>query len=134
MSKCCLLCVVMAAATSFADVVWETKAIQAKIDAVAAAGGGRVAVARGVHPCGTLHLKSGVELHLEEGAVLLGGDKSDDYEDIEESDGIYPEKSKKVFIVADGAHDIAITGKGVIDCHGQEFFRQTPGRFWAKPN
>ena len=136
MNMRCLFCVVMSAATSFADVAWETTAIQARIDAAAAAGGGRVTVGKGVHPCGTIWLKSGVELHLEEGAVLLGGDKSDDYEDIEESDGIYPEKSKKVFIVADGAHDIAITGRGVIDGQGPKFFDRNTvlwDYWWEKP-
>ena len=122
--------------TACADVAWETAAIQSRIDAASAAGGGRVVVTRGVHPCGTLHLKSGVELHLEEGAVLQGGDKSADYEDVEVEDGIYPEKSKKVFISAEDAHDIAITGKGVIDGQGPKFFDQNTvlwEHWWEKP-
>ncbi|MBO7720979.1 MAG: hypothetical protein J6T01_01080 [Kiritimatiellae bacterium] len=130
----------MATATSFAGVSRETPAIQSQIDAAAAAGGGRVTVTEGVHPCGTLHLKSGVELHLEEGAVLLGGARSEDYADVENSDGIRPEAnppfSRKAFIVAADAHDIAITGKGVIDGQGTLFFDQSSvlwGQWWQKP-
>lgn len=119
----------------------ETTRIQREIDAAAAKGGGRVVITKGEHPCGTLYLKSGVELHLEEGAVLSGGGRPDDYDDAIPVDEVYSYEgchtnttTRKAFIYAGNAHDIAITGKGVIDCHGQEFFRQTPGRFWAKPN
>ena len=64
--------------------------IQQAIDAAAAAGGGRVVVAPGVHPIGTLRLKSHVELHLEKGAVLLGGTKRDDYDGIDFDAGRRP--------------------------------------------
>ena len=113
-----------------------TERIQREIDAASAKGGGRVVITKGVHSCGTLHLKKGVELHLEEGAVLLGGDKSEDYEDVETREGLYPENSKKVFIIAEDADDIAITGKGVIDGQGPKFFDRSElvwGHFWKKP-
>ena len=50
----------------------------------------RVVVAPGVHPIGTLRLKSHVELHLEKGAVLLGGTKRDDYDGIDFDAGRRP--------------------------------------------
>ena len=116
---------------------WETAAIQAKIDAVAANGGGRVTVGKGVHPCRTLYMKSGVELHLEEGAVILGGTKPEDYDDVLPLDQIYTYSNavpatvtRKAFIFAEDAHGIAITGKGVIDNSGTAFFDH---RTWAKP-
>ena len=116
---------------------WETAAIQAKIDAAAANGGGRVIVGEGVHPCRTLYLKSGVELHLEEGAVILGGTKPEDYDDAMPLDQIYTYSNavpatvtRKAFIFAQDAHGIAITGKGVIDNSGTAFFDH---RTWAKP-
>ena len=116
---------------------WETAAIQAKIDAAAANGGGRVIVGKGVHPCRTLYLKSGVELHLEEGAVILGGTKPEDYDDAMPLDQIYTYSNavpatvtRKAFIFAQEAHGIAITGKGVIDNSGTAFFDH---RTWAKP-
>ena len=116
---------------------WETAAIQAKIDAAAANGGGRVTIEKGVHPCRTLYLKSGVELHLEEGAVILGGTKPEDYDDAMPLDQIYTYSNavpatvtRKAFIFAEEAHGIAITGKGVIDNSGTAFFDH---RTWAKP-
>ena len=116
---------------------WETAAIQAKIDAAAAKGGGRVTVGKGVHPCRTLYLKSGVELHLEEGAVILGGTKPEDYDDAMPLDQVYTYSNavpatitRKAFIFAQDAHGIAITGKGVIDNSGTAFFDH---RTWAKP-
>ncbi len=116
---------------------WETEAIQAKIDAAAANGGGRVIVGKGVHPCRTLYLKSGVELHLEEGAVILGGTKPEDYDDAMPLDQVYTYSNavpatitRKAFIFAQDAHGIAITGKGVIDNSGTAFFDH---RTWAKP-
>lgn len=75
----------LAAATGLSDEAAERRAntarLQAQIDAASAKGGGRVTVAKGVCRCGTLYLKSGVELHIEEGAVLQGGGKSEDYDD-----------------------------------------------------
>lgn len=50
----------------------ETNRIQLAIDAAAAAGGGRVVVPKGRHLVGQLDLRTNVELHLEEGAVLEG--------------------------------------------------------------
>ena len=121
----------------------ETERIQGEIDRVAAQGGGRVTVAAGEHPCGTLYLKSGVELHLEEGAVLLGSGKSADYDDAIPKAEMYdyeqmPPESRtlKAFIYAQGATNVAITGKGTIDGRGPEFFDHNTvlwERFWAKP-
>lgn len=123
---------------------WETSEIQVRIDAAAANGGGRVTVKKGVHPCRTLCLKSGVELHLEEGAVLLGGANPDDYDDVIPSEMVYrygdtnmtPTVTRKAFLFADCATNIAITGKGTIDLQGPEFFDHNTtlwGCFWAKP-
>lgn len=49
------------------------------IDQVAAAGGGRVMVPGGIFLSGTVILKSGVTLHLDEGAVLLGSTTLSDF-------------------------------------------------------
>ena len=121
----------------------ETRGIQAAIDAASAAGGGRVTVTEGVHRCGTLRLRSGVELHFEKGAVLLGGERSEDYDDavpqemVYDYDGAVPETATlKAFIVADGATNVAITGEGTIDARGPAFFDRNSvlWRFyWAKP-
>lgn len=57
----------------------ETDAIQRRIDAANATGGGRVTIARGVHFIRTLRLKSDVELYLESGAELRGSRDPEDY-------------------------------------------------------
>lgn len=49
----------------------NTLAIQRTIDAVHAGGGGVVLVPRGRFLTGVLHLKSNVQLHLHEEAILL---------------------------------------------------------------
>lgn len=122
------------------DFVPEAKtgaAIQRAIDAAAAAGGGRVVLQRGVYESSTLYLKSRVELHVPEGAVLLGGARPEDYDDVDDPRiGKAPEKSKKVFIACIGAEDVAITGGGVIDGQGVKFY-DTSKRMWgmyAKPS
>ena len=53
--------------------------IQAEIDAVAKAGGGRVTVKPGRHLVGQIELRDNVELHLEKGAVLEGSRCPADY-------------------------------------------------------
>src|ERR1039457_7084608 len=57
----------------------DTRALQAAIDACAAAGGGTVYFPPGSYLSGTLFLKSHITLHLDGGATLLGSTKLDDY-------------------------------------------------------
>ena len=84
--------------------------IQKAIDEVSAAGGGRVIVPPGTFLTGTLFLKSGVDLHLEQGAMLLGPHNTGDYTN----------KSRPSLIYAEGQKNITISGKGIIDGQGQE--------------
>ncbi len=122
----------------------ETKAIQSQIDEAAARGGGRVVVSPGVHRCGTLYLKSGVELHLAEGAELLGGSRPEDYDDAIPADMLYrygdsattPTVTRKALIFAENAENVAITGAGTVRIDGPDFFDRTSslwGLWWAKP-
>lgn len=97
--------------------------IQSAIDQVAAQGGGRVVVPAGDYQTGSLRLRSHVDLHLDKGANLLGGAKSEDYDSFPaEICSIKPEGSSKVFLYAWDAEDIAVTGEGVIDGQGPKFF------------
>lgn len=137
----------LTALTGLADEAAERRAntvrLQAEIDSAAAKGGGRVTVEKGVHPCGTLYLKSNVELHLADGAVLQGGGKSEDYDDAIPDRHVYRYKgmrpftdTRKAFVFAQNATNVAITGKGMIDGRGPDFFDRSTclwGRFWAKP-
>ena len=57
----------------------QTAALQRAVDEVSRAGGGRVTVPAGCWLTGALRLKSGVELHLEEGARLCFSTDHADY-------------------------------------------------------
>lgn len=99
-----------------------TKAIQAAIDRTSATGGGTVSVPPGVFKTGSLFLKQDVELHLCEGAVLLG---STDLAD-------YPKKNTRIeghfepwtsaLINATDLDGVRITGSGVLDGNGKPFW------------
>ena len=94
----------------------NTKALQALIDK-----GGKVVFAKGEYHIGQLELKDGVELHLEEGAVLLGSTSPYDYSPVGTGKSVgdaRKDKSQLGLIVAKDAHNIAITGSGTIDGQG----------------
>lgn len=57
----------------------DTGAIQAAIDRAAKRGGGTVTVPEGTYLCGSIWLKSNVELHLDPGAVIKGSPDIKDY-------------------------------------------------------
>lgn len=131
-----LLVLPIACAADFTPSAHTGAAIQQAIDAAHAAGGGRVTLEKGVYPSGTLYLKSHVELHVPEGATILGNDTPDGYDDVDDSRiGSRPEKSTKVFIACLDAEDVAITGTGVIDGQGVKFYdaKTLRGAFFAKP-
>ena len=94
-------------------------AIQKAIDKVSLAGGGTVTVPAGDFVTGPLELKSGVELHLEMGARLLGVADISAYD---RAHWVNPETGRKSphcgLIYANGQKDIAITGLGTIDGQG----------------
>jgi polygalacturonase len=52
----------------------DTAAINKAIEAAAAAGGGTVAIPAGNYLCFSIHLKSNVGLHLDEGATIIAAD------------------------------------------------------------
>ena len=110
--------------------------IQTAIDRVYAKGGGVVIVPKGQYDVGSIQLKSKVELHLEKGAYLLGGSRSEDYYSFpEEICQIRPERSSKVLLYAYDANDIAVTGEGTIDGQGLAFFdtTQVKNGYFPKP-
>jgi len=127
----------MAAATTvFVPKAHTGAAIQVAIDEAYAAGGGRVELEKCVYSSGTLYLKSNVELHIPEGAVILGGSRPEDYDDVVDSRiGKRPEKSDKVFIACLFATNVCISGKGVIDGQGVKFYDTTKFKWgmYAKP-
>ena len=90
-----------------------TDLIQKAVDHCSASGGGKVTVPTGVFLTGTIYLRSNTTLHLENGAVLLGSTKIEDYR---------PRNVIRAF----NAQNICITGNGTINGQGHVFwFRPT---------
>jgi len=89
----------------------NTQFIQNAIDKAYKNGGGKVIIPKGKFLTGSIVLKSGVELHLQKKAVLLGSTNIEDYISIH----IW-----KALILADSATNISITGDGTIDGQGAE--------------
>lgn len=100
----------------------DTKAIQSTIDACSRAGGGRVWFSPGRYLSGTLHLKSGVTLDLEAGAVLLGSTNLADYPAAVPAMRSYTDTyTDKSLIYAEKVENIGIAGRGKIDGQGKAF-------------
>ncbi len=99
----------------------ETAALQAAIDACAAAGG-TVYFPSGTYLSGTLILRSRVRLFLDTGAVLLGSSNLDHYPPQIPAFRSYTDNyTEKSLLYAEGAEQIAIHGRGVIDGQGGSF-------------
>jgi lysophospholipase L1-like esterase len=95
----------------------ETVSIQKAIDA-AAVDGGTVGLKPGTYLTGSLFLKSGVTLDLDEGVTLVGSEKLDDYPmQPTRIAGIEMTWPAALINVRD-QHDVTITGKGTIDGDG----------------
>lgn len=101
----------------------ETARWQAEIDAAAAKGGGVVSVPKGRHLVGQLDLRSNVELHLEEGAVLEGKVGLEHYRVTELP---YSEGTWSAIVFGQNVTNVAITGKGVIYGFGQGWEQPAP--------
>ena len=105
-----------------------TAAIQQAIDHAAADGGGRVVVPAGVFKSGALTLKQGVELHLAEGAVLLGSTDLADYpKQVTRIEGHF-EPWRPALVNAKDLQGVRITGPGTLDGNGKPFWTA----FWQR--
>ncbi|TRX61895.1 glycoside hydrolase family 28 protein [Fulvivirga sp. M361] len=89
----------------------NTSFIQKAIDKVSNAGGGKVIIPAGTFLSGSIILKSGVHLYLEENAILLGTTDIYQYTKL---------NSWKALVLADQVNNIKITGKGIIDGQGRK--------------
>lgn len=95
-----------------AGLILRAEDLQRRIDACAAAGGGRVRVEAGEHETGPLMLKSNVTLDLAAGAVLLASTNQADYP---------MPPGEKCFVFAQNATNVAICGEGTVDGRGGVF-------------
>lgn len=97
----------------------NSAAIAKAIDACGANGGGTVLIPKGFWLTGPIVLKSNVNLHLSEGALLQFSDKYEDYPLVKTSwEGLEAIRCQSP-ISATGAENLAITGHGVVDGAGQ---------------
>jgi hypothetical protein len=104
----------------------DTAAIQSAIDACAEAGGGQVLFPAGRYVSGTIHLRSGVTLHLEAGARLIGTTNLAHY--TQPTPPAFMSAAKwgkwhRGLIIGENVEDVAITGLGTID--GNKVFDPT---------
>jgi polygalacturonase len=93
-----------------------TDAFLQAIAACASAGGGRVVVPPGRFLTGAIHLKSGVNLHVSEGATIAFSRDPGDYLPVVFSrwEGVEL-MNYSPFIYAFEQRDVAVTGKGTLD-------------------
>ncbi|HLT86135.1 MAG TPA: glycoside hydrolase family 28 protein [Sphingobacterium sp.] len=94
----------------------STTAINKAIEACHLDGGGRVIIPQGTFLTGAIHLKSNVNLHLEDGAKLLFSRNTEDYKPLVKTRWEGMEcMNYAPLIYAYGQENIAITGKGILD-------------------
>lgn len=98
----------------------DTAAVQAALDACAAAGGGTVLFPPGTYRCGSVHLRSNVMLWLDHGATILGSKSKDDYDPLEklnfENDAdIETSYFHRSLLWGEGVERVGIAGFGTID-------------------
>jgi polygalacturonase len=96
----------------------NTDAFRAAIEDCSSQGGGHVIVPKGIYSTGAIHLLNGVDLHLEQGALLQFNGNVDNfplvltrYEGIECM-------NHSPMIYAYGQTNIAVTGSGILDASG----------------
>jgi len=100
---------------------------QAQIDVCHAAGGGEILIPPGCHRTGSLVLRSNVHLRFAPGAVLLGSDDIADYavKDVPLFIDAVGGERGHALIFAQDAHNIGISGPGVINGNGLVFAGKT---------
>ena len=108
----------------------DTDAVNRAIDAAASAGGGVVLFPQGTYLCFSIHLKSHVHLHLDEGATILAADSPKPGDTTGYNGGTYDAAESKTawdayqdyghnhwhnsLIWGEDIHDVGITGTGLI--------------------
>ncbi len=122
----------------------DTPAVNRAIEAAAAAGGGVVVFPAGIYLCFSIHLKSHVHLHLEEGSTILAADSPLPGQTTGYNGGVYdaaepnPEAGHyedyghrhwhNSLIWGESIHDFSITGTGLIYGKGLSFGSRGPAR------
>ncbi len=106
----------------------NTTAIQKAIDTAAGDGGGTVTIPKGKFLSGSIFLKPGVELHLDEGAVLFGSSNIEDYPKRETRIEGHFEPWRMALVNAQQLDRVRISGPGVLDGNGVTYWQA----FWKR--
>ena len=115
----------------------DTEAIQAAIDSVAKTGG-VVRVPAGTYLCGSIWLRSNVDLHLEEGAVIKGSSDIKDYcsadccPQNEAEIGFGDYISGGHLLLGVGVENVCLSGPGKIDGNSDAFILGPDGKAYKK--
>lgn len=116
----------------------NTEAIQSAIDACSESGGGIVIFPAGTYLSGTLMLRDHVNLHLQEGATLLGSTNPEDYPEMKTHvRSYYEDIVLQSLIFGEDLSHVSITGNGTIDGQGEAFVVTTnkkPDRYLDRPH
>ena len=134
----CMVCVLTALLAGASNSVYNVRdygavgdgktldhtAINRAIEAATADGGGQVVLPSGTYLCGSIRMKSNVELHLTAGATILAApasmkayDESEVFGAPEYQDGGHTYFHNSL-IWAEGETNVSITGRGLIDGEG----------------
>lgn len=102
--------------------------IQAAVNACADMGGGTVVVPKGEWKSGAIHLKSNINLHLEDGAIIIFSDKPSDYLPVVFTrwEGVECYNYSPL-IYANGCENISVTGNGTLIGNGQSWWHWKKG-------
>lgn len=108
----------------------NTKSIQSAVDHVAANGGGTLVIPKGTFLSGAIFLKPGVNLHLEEGAVLKGSTDRKDYPRTRTRIEGHFEEWLPALVNAERTDHLRVSGSGMLDGSGKPFWEE----FWTRLN
>jgi alpha-L-rhamnosidase len=109
----------------------NTAAIQKAVDAAAAAGGGVAEIPKGRFLSGSIFLKKGVDLRLDDGAVLLGSQNIDDYPKEQTRIEGHFQAWRVALVNAQGMDHVRIGGSGQLNGNGAPFWAQFRARIRA---
>jgi polygalacturonase len=111
----------------------DTPAIQAAIDACHQHGGGTVLVPAGRYVTGSIFLRDNITLQLEAGAVLLGSEDLADYPILNGRWEGAEQPTYASLITGANLHNIAVTGRGIIDGRGAHWWQRFTDKTLAHP-
>ncbi|MBQ7180523.1 MAG: exopolygalacturonase [Bacteroidaceae bacterium] len=106
----------------------HTRQFQELIDRAASEGGGVIVVPPGIFETGAIFFRQGTHLHLQRGAVLRGSTDISDFPVMETRIEGQTCKYYPALVNADSIDGFTLTGHGVIDGHGQPFWKA----FWQR--